>query len=96
VSNESWLIPSLIVSAAGLAVQGLKAAWDLYFAIMNHKRARTTLQLQEINALVHLIDGLPLDDARKAARKTEIIQSIRKGDAIAAVHATIAKVIEDV
>jgi hypothetical protein len=86
----------VIVGASGLALQGLKAAWDLYFAVMNHKRARTTLQLQEINALVHLIDGLPLDNARKAARKAEIIRSIKKGDALAMVHATVEKAVQDV
>lgn len=93
--DESWLVPTVIVGASGLALQGLKAAWDLYFAIVNQKRARNTLQLQEINALVNLIDGLPLDDARKAARKAEIIRSIKEGKALAAVHAIVDKAMRD-
>ena len=79
--------------ATGIALQGLKAGWDLFFAVKGQRNSRKALRLQELSAPMALLDGLPLDSARKAARKAELITLLQRGAPLAEVYAAIEHVI---
>jgi hypothetical protein len=85
-----------MVSAVGLLLQGMKAGWDLYFAAATHRRAASALRLQEVGAILQLVEGLPLDTARKAAWKTEIIRTIRDQTPSANVLAAVERAVQEV
>jgi hypothetical protein len=94
--SDQWLVPSIVVAASGLALQGLKAGWDLYIGIATQRRARLTLRLQEVSAVIALIDALPIDQARKAVRKSEIIRSLRENRPMTAIHEIARMTVEEV
>jgi hypothetical protein len=92
--NNVWLVPTVIVGMCGLALQGVKAAWDLYLGLAGHRRSRDSARLQEVGALMGLIEGLPLDQARRAYFKVEVIKLIESRADTASVYPLIRRAIE--
>jgi hypothetical protein len=93
--NNAWLVPAVIVAATGVAVQGVKAAWDLVMSVRNHAHAQSALRLQEVSALMHLVDGLPLPSARKALWKVELAKLIEKRAEVSQIYSTLDKLIRE-
>ena len=91
--NQSWLVPTVIVGVLGIALQGLKAGWDLFFSIKTQKNTSRALRLQELSALMNLIDALPLDSARKAARKAELVGLFQRGALPSQLYAAVDQII---
>jgi len=92
--NNVWFVPTVIVGVCGLALQGVKAAWDLYLGLAGHRRSRDSAKLQEVGALMGLIEGLPLDQARKSYFKVEVIQLIESRADSSSIYQLIRKAIE--
>lgn len=76
--SNAWLLPSVIVSAAGLLVQGIKAGWDLVMSIKSQSNSKDALRLQELNALMNLVAGLPIAEAQKVVWKARLMRLIKR------------------
>lgn len=92
--NNAWFAPAIIVGMCGLALQGVKAAWDLYLGLAGHKRSRESARLQEIAALMGLIEGLPLDQMHRAYFKVEVIKIIERRAGASSLYPVIRQAIE--
>jgi len=91
-----WLLPTVIVGALGLLVQGVKAGWDLVMSLKSHRNTQNGLRLQEVNALMNLVTGLPLAEARKAVWKVKLVGLIRDGAPIQDVYGSLEELIAEV
>jgi hypothetical protein len=91
-----WLLPSVIVGAAGLLVQGIKSGWDLIMAIRTSRNTRAALRLQELNAIIHLIEGLPLPPSQKDLWKVRLVDSIRKNTPLTEIYKSLDKLVDEV
>lgn len=91
-----WLVPTVIVGALGLLVQGIKAAWDLVMSVKSHRNTQNGLRLQEVNALMNLVAGLPLAEARKAVWKVKLVRLIREKKPMEEVYGSLEELISEV
>ena len=93
--NNGWLIPTVIIAAAGVAVQGIKAAWDLIMSVRSHANTRNSLRIQEVTALMHLVEGLPLPSSRKVLWKVELAKLIQKRVEVSQLYVTLDQLIRE-
>lgn len=93
-AEHPWLLPAAIIGVAGLALQGIKAAWDLSLSIKTKANSSRAVRLQETNALLNFIDGLPLDDTKKLGYKLEIVQTFQSGADFDALYGVAEKAIK--
>ena len=91
-----WLVPTVIVGALGLLVQGIKAGWDLGMSVKSHRNTQNGLRLQEVNALMNLVAGLPLAEARKAVWKVKLVRLIREKKPMEEVYGSLEELISEV
>jgi hypothetical protein len=94
--SGEWLGPSVMVAACGIVVQGAKAAWDLMQSIRSHVNSREALRLQEVSALMNLVAGLPMAEARKAAWKLQLVSLIRQKAPITDVYLTLESLMAEI
>jgi hypothetical protein len=94
--NSAWLVPTVIVAALGLLVQGLKSGWDLVMSLRGHRNSQNALRLQEVVALMNLVAGLPLAEARKAVWKVKLVELIRKNAPMSDVYGTLEDLIAEI
>jgi hypothetical protein len=95
-ADAAWLAPAVIVATVSLGVNGVKAAWDLYTAVRSHRNARAALRLQELNALLAIVQGMPVDDARKAAWRMQAVKLMKQDADVSLVYAQFAAMIDAV
>ena len=93
--NNTWLVPTVIVTASGVVVQGIKAAWDLAMSIKGHANSLNALRLQEVGALMNLVDGLPLGAAQKALGKARLVRLIERKAPMSEVYAVLDDLIRE-
>lgn len=89
VAEHPWLLPAAIVGVAGLALQGVKAGWDLYLSIKAKANSARAVRLQETNALLTFIDELPLDDTKKLGFKLDLVRAFQSGATITAMYSLV-------
>jgi hypothetical protein len=87
--NNAWFIPTVIVAALGVTVQGIKAGWDLVMSLKSHRNSQNSLRLQELGALMNLVAGLPLAEARKVVWKVKLVRLIQQKAPISDVYSTL-------
>jgi hypothetical protein len=85
-ADHPWLLPAAIVGVAGLALQGVKAGWDLYLSVKAKANSSRSVRLQETNALLTFIDELPLDDTKKLGYKLQIVRAFQTDVSITAMY----------
>ena len=91
--DQAWFVPTVIIAVAGIALQGLKAGWDLVFSIRTQMNSGRALRLQELASLMNLVESLPLDAARKAASKVELIVLFQQGKPSPEMYAKLNEII---
>lgn len=69
------LVPSVILAAVGLTLQGIKAIADLIHQSRTRKNAEESKKIQRIATIMQFIDGLPFDDGTKSSIKTTMLLS---------------------
>jgi hypothetical protein len=90
-----WLVPTVFVAALGVTVQGAKAAWDLWMSIKTRVHSQNTLRLQELSALMNLVEGLPLAAAKKAILKIDVINLIENKQPTEKVYSVLNQYIKE-
>lgn len=94
--GAAWFVPTVILGSLGLLIQGVKAGWDLIMSIRSHRNSRDALMLQEVNALMNLVAGLPLAESRKAAWKVKLVRLIQQRAPISEVYGTLDALIAEI
>jgi hypothetical protein len=95
MSNNPWFAPAIILAALGLSVQGIKAGWDLFMSIRTHSNSTNALRLHEVGALMNLLAGLPLAEARKAVWKVRLVKLIRDKAPMAEVYKGLEELVSE-
>ncbi|HUA21871.1 MAG TPA: hypothetical protein VMB25_24165 [Bryobacteraceae bacterium] len=93
---NSWLPSAAIVAALGLLVQGIKSGWDLIMSLKSHHNTQNGLRLQEVNALMNLVAGLPLAEARRTVWKVKLVKLIRDKAPMQEVYGSLEELIAEV
>jgi hypothetical protein len=96
VTQHPWLGPSVVVAALGLLVQGIKAGWDLVLSIKASHGSQHSLKLQEIGALLNLISGLPIPEARKTVWKATVLKQLHEKGSISDIYGTVDKLLGEI
>ena len=93
--DASWLVPTVVVGAIGVSVQGIKAGWDLIGSLRTHANSQNALRLQEVGALMNLVEGLPLAAARKAVWKVNLVKLIQRKAPLADIYLSLERLIHE-
>ena len=96
LTQHPWLVPSVIVAAVGLLVQGIKAGWDLVLSIRASSGSQRALRLQEVTALLNLINGLPIAEAKKGVWKARLLKQLRDNIPMSEVYKTVDTLLTEV